>query len=78
MVADSGMKAANRSLIWAQASARAILVDPLEASITVLPSRMSPFRHAFSRMCRAIRSLVDPLGLRNSSLHQMDGEEASN
>ena len=60
----------NGSPIWAQASAKAMLVEPLEASITGWPARNSPRRHALSKMYRAIRSLVDPLGFRNSSLHQ--------
>ena len=36
-VALSGMKATKRSPIWLQARAKAMLVDPLEASATVFP-----------------------------------------
>ena len=51
----------------------AMLVEPLDASITAPPALTRPLRNAFSRMCGAILSLVDPLGLRNSSLHQIAG-----
>ena len=51
----------------------AIEVEPDEASITVEPGRMRPSRQAFSRIKRAMRSLVDPDGFRNSSLHQILG-----
>ena len=69
LVAPPGMKATKRKPIWAHTSASAMLVDPLDASVTVMPARNVPLRHAFARMCRAIRSLVEPLGLRYSSLH---------
>ena len=51
----------------------AMLVDPLDASTTVPPGWISPRRKALLRMYVAIRSLVEPLGLRNSSLHQIVG-----
>ena len=55
-----------------------MLVDPLEASITVPLGFNLPLRTAFPIMYRAILSLVEPLGLRNSSLHQITGSSADN
>jgi hypothetical protein len=54
-----------------------MLVEPLEASATVSPGPSVPWRPAFSSMYRAMRSLVEPLGLRNSSLHQTAGPSGS-
>ena len=58
--------------------AMAMLVEPLEASMTVEPGPMMPACQALLRMNRAIRSLVDPLGLSISSLHQMGVSPAFN
>ena len=69
----SGITARNFSPICAQASASAMLVLPLDASTTRSPHFSRPCRHAFSRMNRAMRSFVLPLGFRNSSLHQIGG-----
>lgn len=77
LLTPSGITAMKRKPNWAQARAMAMLVDPLDASITVLPGRRRPSRQAFSRMYLAMRSFVDPLGFRNSSLHQMEGSESS-
>ena len=55
----------------------AMLVEPLDASTTVPPGAISPRRRALLRMKVAIRSLVEPLGFRNSSLHQIIGPSAS-
>jgi hypothetical protein len=54
-----------------------MLVDPLEASTTIPPGATVPERNALPKIKLAIRSLVEPLGLRNSSLHQITGPEAS-
>jgi len=45
----------------------ALPVLPLEASTMVSPGRSSPSASAFSIMYFAIRALIDPDGLRNSS-----------
>ncbi len=73
----SGITATKFRSICAAARAMAMLVEPLDASTTVPPGAMSPRRRALPRMNRAIRSLVNPLGLRNSSLHQIVGPDAS-
>ena len=54
-----------------------MLVEPLEASTTVPPGAISPRRRALLRIYVAIRSLVDPLGFKNSSLHQIVGPLSS-
>ncbi len=54
-----------------------MLVLPLDASTTRSPYATRPCRHAFSRMNRAMRSFVLPLGLRNSSLHHTAGNDGS-
>ena len=48
LLTPSGMTAMNSSPIWAQVIARAMLVEPLEASTTVPPSLILPSRQAFS------------------------------
>ena len=45
-----------------------LLVDPLEASMTTESAFRRSWRHARSRMNRAMRSLVEPVGLFPSSL----------
>jgi hypothetical protein len=50
LLTPSGMTARNRSPIWAQASAMAMLVEPLDASMTRSPGRSSPLLSACSRM----------------------------
>ena len=77
LLTPSGITAVKCRHICASCSASAMLVDPLDASITRPPGPRCPCLHAFSRMCRAMRSLVDPLGLRNSSLHQTEGSPSS-
>src|SRR5579859_4478715 len=49
----------------------ALPVLPLLASTMVSPGRNSPSRSARSIMYLAIRALIDPDGLRNSSLTQI-------
>ncbi len=73
LLTPAGMTAENLRFIWAQVRAMAMLVDPLDASMTWSPAASCPLRQAFSRMYRAMRSLIDPLGFRNSSLHQICG-----
>src|SRR5688500_12310327 len=67
----SGMTATKRSPRRAHAMAKAIDVDPLDASTTAVRSSMSPPRIAWPRTWAARRSLVDPLGWRNSSFTQI-------
>ncbi len=55
----------------------AMLVEPLDASTTIDFELIRPSRQAFSRMNPAIRSFVEPLGFRNSNLHQIVGPSAS-
>src|SRR6188768_854243 len=78
LLTPSGITARNCKPICAHASASAMLVLPLDASTTRSPHFTRPWRHAFSRMKRAMRSFVLPLGLRNSSLHHTGGSERSN
>src|SRR6266545_895246 len=77
LLTPSGITARKRNPICAHASARAILVLPLDASTTRSPHFTRPCRHAFSRMNRAMRSFVLPLGFRNSSLHHTGGSAGS-
>src|SRR4030095_4786051 len=55
----------------AQAMAKAMEVDPLDASTTVVPGWTRPSATARARTWEAMRSLVEPLGSWYSSLSQM-------
>ncbi len=67
----SGITATKRTPRTAHAIAKAIDVEPLDASTTVLSSWISPVSIACERMNAATRSFVEPLGKRNSSFSQM-------
>jgi len=67
----SGITARNRTPITAQAIAREIEVEPLDASHTIVSAVIAPVSTPCPRMNAATRSLVDPDGSRYSSLSQI-------
>jgi hypothetical protein len=67
----SGSTATNRTPRAPQAMAKAMDVDPLDASTTVVPGWTRPAATARLSTWAASRSLVDPLGSWYSSLSHM-------